>query len=361
MNERGFQVIGVSSKGQFLEDVKNNEGIRTEAIEMTRTISPIKDLKALYSFYRLCKKEKPLIVHSHTPKAGVIGMLGAKLAGVPLRLHTVAGLPLMEVTGGRRKVLDWVEKLTYRCATMVYPNSQGLYDFILESKYTKKEKIKVIGRGSSNGIDTAVYSPLAVSNSEKSLLRERLGIKPTDFIFVFVGRLVGDKGINELVRAFTKIYSDSRVAKLLLVGPVNSDLDPLHDEVQKEIKTNPKIITVGFQNDVRPYYAISDALAFPSYREGFPNAVMQAGAMGLPSIVTNINGCNEIITHGVNGIIIPPKNEEKLLQAMDSLIEDTALYNTVRDNARSSITSRYEQKYVWNELLKEYKMLVNQL
>lgn len=140
MTQNGYEVIGVSSPGEALNDVQNNEGVQTIAIEMTRTISPIKDLKALWSFYKLCKKVKPLMVHSHTPKAGIVGMLGAKLAGVPIRLHTVAGLPLMEATGVKRKVLDFVEKLTYACATKVYPISYGMESFILENSLTKKKK-----------------------------------------------------------------------------------------------------------------------------------------------------------------------------------------------------------------------------
>src|SRR5690554_191828 len=157
MTQNGYEVIGVSSPGEALNDVQNNEGVQTIAIEMTRTISPIKDLKALWNFYHLCKKEKPLMVHSHTPKAGIVGMLGAKLAGVPIRLHTVAGLPLMEATGVKRKVLDFVEKLTYACATKVYPISYGMESFILENSLTKKRMVKVLANGSSNGIDSQFF------------------------------------------------------------------------------------------------------------------------------------------------------------------------------------------------------------
>src|SRR5690554_6784239 len=185
MSENGFEVVGVSSKGQELEDVKNDENIRVVALEMTRTISPFSDLKSLWNFYKLCKKEKPNIVHSHTPKAGIIGMLGAKLAGVPIRLHTVAGLPLMEATGIKRKLLDFVEKLTYSSATKVYPNSKRLYDFILENKYTSTEKLKVIGQGSSNGIDTNHFSPNQIKQEQKKQLKKELNISENDFVFVF--------------------------------------------------------------------------------------------------------------------------------------------------------------------------------
>lgn len=358
MSQNGFEVVGVSSKGEELQDVENDEGIRVIEIEMTRTISPIKDIKSLWNFYKLCKKEKPMMVHSHTPKAGIVGMLGAKLAGVPIRLHTVAGLPLMEATGIKRKILDFVEKVTYASATKVYPNSKGLYDFILENEYTTKDKLKVIGNGSSNGIDTTHFSLDQISEDIKQKLKQDLNITEKDFVFVFVGRLVGDKGINEMVEAFKKVSALHQNAKLLLVGSFETELDPLDNDTLNEIETNSNIISVGFQKDVRPYFAISNALVFPSYREGFPNVVMQAGAMGLPSIVSNINGCNEIIIEGENGIIIPVKCIEAIQTAMLKFIEDRVYFESLKSNARVMIETRYEQQVVWNALLNEYNRLL---
>lgn len=357
-----FEVIGVSSHGKELDEVKNEENIQVIPIDMSRQMTPVKDMKSLWSTYRLLKKEKPEIVHTHTPKAGIVGMLAAKMAGVPHRLHTVAGLPLMEATGTKRKILEFVEKLTYASATKVYPNSQGLFDFILEHNYTDKYKLKVIGNGSSNGIDTSFFSPAQITDAQKELLKKDLKIEAGDFVFVFVGRLVGDKGINELVNAFSQLKKTetSKRAKLLLVGPLEEDLDPLQPDTLNEIKNNPDIISVGFQKDVRPYFAVSDALAFPSYREGFPNVVMQAGAMGLPSIVSNINGCNEIIIEDQNGIIVPVKNTEKLKDAMERMLTDTDYYDRSRMNAREMIQSRYEQSVVWEALLGEYHKLVKE-
>ncbi|ATA68463.1 glycosyltransferase family 1 protein [Capnocytophaga cynodegmi] len=356
MSKQGFEVIGVSSKGQELQDVQNEEHIKTIELEMTRSISPIQDLISLYNFYSICKKEKPLIVHSHTPKAGIVGMLGAKLAKVPIRLHTVAGLPLMETAGLKRKILDFVEKLTYKCSTKIYPNSKGLYDFILENKYTTKEKLKVIANGSSNGINSSFFSPSQVSEEQKTELKQQLGIKPNDFVFIFVGRLVGDKGINELIDAFS--YLNIHNTKLLLVGTIERELDPLKEKTIKEIETNPSIISVGFQKDVRPYFAISNALVFPSYREGFPNVVMQAGAMELPCIVSNINGCNEIIIEGKNGMIVPVKNIEQLREKMSILSQNKNLYEQLRLNSRKTIIERYEQTVIWQEILNEYNQLM---
>ena len=362
MASNGFDVKGVSSEGEELKEVRENEGIVMEAINMSRKITPFQDLKSLWEMWNFLRKEKPQIVHTHTPKAGIIGMLAARLAGVPHRLHTVAGLPLMEATGIKRKILNFVEKLTYSSATRVYPNSKGLYDFILQNNFTQSNKLKIIANGSSNGINTTFFSPDQVSETEWVALREKLNIQPDDFVFVFVGRIVSDKGINELIKAFSELQAvennELMGIKLLLVGGLENDLDPLNPETLAEINQNKDIISVGFQQDVRPFFAISDALAFPSYREGFPNVVMQAGAMGLPSIVSDINGCNEIIVEGENGLIIPPKNVEKLKEKMLTLAGDKNLYIKLKENSRRMIENRYEQSVVWNALLEEYEGLL---
>lgn len=193
----------------------------------------------------------------------------------------------------------------------------------------------------------------------KNEIRQKLNIDIGDFVFIFVGRLVSDKGINELVRAFTGLLATHTDIKLLLVGPLEQDLDPLEKDTLEKIKSIESIIFVGYQSDVRPYFAVSDTLVFPSYREGFPNVVMQAGAMGLASIVTNINGCNEIIIEGENGTIIPFKDESALESKMKLFLNDKNLVSYLSVNARDLIVSRYEQKNVWEALLKEYKSLHN--
>ncbi len=359
-----FQVLCVSSGPKNeLDKVASYEGVEVKQIEMTRQITPVKDLISLIKLIRLFKKEKPAIVHTHTPKAGILGMLAANLVGVPIRLHTVAGLPLMVSKGFKHSILEAVEKLTYACAIKVYSNSKGLEQFILENKYAPAEKIKVITNGSSNGIDTSYFNPNQFSNEHKQVLRHDLGIQEDDFVFIFVGRLVGDKGINELVKAFKSLSLSEELRKrvylrLLLVGPFESKLDPLESDILREIESNRNIINVGFQADVRPYFAISNALAFPSYREGFPNVVMQAGAMGLPSIVSDINGCNEIIENCKNGLLIPTKNTEALQEALLRLAEDKKFYNHLQSQSRKMITSRFDQKLLWEALLEEYNELL---
>src|SRR5690554_2213995 len=359
MSENGFEVVGISSEGEELQEVTHDENIRTIAVEMTRTISPFQDLKSVWQLYKIFKKEKPQIVHTHTPKAGTVGMLAAKLAGVPHRLHTVAGLPLLVTKGNKRKLLDFVETKTYGWATKVYPNSKGLYEIILKNNYTTADKLKVIGKGSSNGIDTSHFDPALISEQQKQDLKVRLGIQPEDFVFIFVGRIVADKGINELVHSFDKIHQKNKNVKLILVGDYERTLDPLQPETERIIDTNPNIITVGYQSDVRPYFAIADVFTFPSYREGFPNVLMQSCAMGVASIATDINGCNEIITNGFNGLIIPAQNQEKLYEKMLFLLENPDKRKEIANNSRPLILENYERQFVWNELLKEYKTLLN--
>lgn len=360
---KGYEVVGISSKGPELEAVAKTEGIRTFVVEMTRTITPIKDLKAVWQLYKIIKKERPAIVHTHTPKAGTVGMFAAWLASVPHRLHTVAGLPLVETRGIKRSILERVEKATYALATKIYPNSKGQYDFILQHLYLRPDKLKVIANGSSNGVNTAYFDPSTFRYEQNNAFKVSLGIAPDDFLFVFVGRMVKDKGINELVRAFVELqqsYLDSgrsRKPRLLLVGRFENELDPLLPETMEIIDSNPDIIYVGYQQDVRPYFAISDCLVFPSYREGFPNVVMQAGAMELPSIVTDINGCNEIVEDGVNGLVIPPKDADSLREAMNEVLYNDSLRKSLKEKSREMIVSRYEQELVWRALLDEYRSL----
>jgi len=353
--QRYFEVIAVSSDGEHLEKVGVKEGVRTSILRLTRQITPLKDLIAVIQFFRFLRKEKPLIVHSHTPKAGIIGMLAAKLAGVPVRLHTVAGLPLMETKGIKRQVLNGVEKLTYACATRVYPNSKGLYDFIVEQRFADPAKLKVLANGSSNGIDTTYFDPKIFTEEHRKQYKQLYQLPVDSFTFVFVGRLVKDKGLNELVNVFVRIQRAYPHARLLLVGGYERDLDPVLPEMEKMIEEHTAIIQVGFQQDVRPFLAIAQTLVFPSYREGFPNVVMQAGAMGLPAIVTDINGCNEIVIEGENGTIIPPKNEPALYTAMENMMVNPSYRDGLAEHARRMIVDRYEQRLVWETLLSEYK------
>lgn len=352
-----YDIIGIASSGEALNEVNKNEGVPVHAVEMTRTITPLKDLKSVFKLYKLFKKEKPFIVHTHTPKAGTVGMLAARLAGVPHRLHTIAGMPLLEITGLKRRILNLVEKLTYSSATIILPNSIGLREIAIASKFASPDKLVVIGNGSSNGIDTSYYDAALVSEAQKQELRRTLAISSADVVFVFIGRIVADKGVNELVTAFNALSKTRPNCKLLLMGPRENHLDPLSSKTEALIEDNDRIIAVGSQKDIRPYVTVSNMLILPSYREGFPNVVLQASAMGLACIVSNINGCNEIIKDGFNGIVIPPKDSSELLKAMNYVIKNPDIIAEMAENSRANIVNKYKQEYIWEELLKVYQNL----
>lgn len=353
-----FEVVAVASDDPVLQRVGAKEGVRTKGINLTRKITPLQDLKSLWRMYRFFRSEKPEVVHTHTPKAGTVGMLAAWLARVPIRLHTIAGLPLLEATGKKRTLLNWVERMTCFFATRVYPNSFGLKEIMERERLCPPKKMAVIGKGSSNGINTGYFSMEHFPAQTQQQLRERLGIGEA-FVFVFVGRLVKDKGINELVAAFKQVSHRQAQVRLLLVGNYEQELDPLLPETLQDIEKHPGIVAVGFQQDVRPYLAIADALVFPSYREGFPNVVMQACAMGLPAIVSDINGCNEIVQEGYNGLIVPVKSSSALEDAMLQLLENNGLYLHLQSNCRSSIVKHYQREVVWQALLQEYRRLMH--
>ncbi|HEY8931265.1 MAG TPA: glycosyltransferase family 4 protein [Mucilaginibacter sp.] len=360
MRQNGFDVYMVSSDSPKKTMLEEKEGCPFLVVNMTRTISPFKDLISLFKLIGLLRKLKPEIVHTHTPKAGFIGMLAALYCRVPVRLHTIAGLPLMEATGLQRSILNYVERITNACAKRVYPNSKKLQEFMIQEKLCKPDKLKVIGGGSSNGIDTEFFKLTESIADTAAAFKVDNYIAPGDFVFVFIGRLVKDKGIEELVIAFKELSSVYKNIKLILVGPAEPELDPLTAECEREINENPQIIAVGYQGDVRPYLAAANALVFPSYREGFPNVPMQAGCFDLPSIVTDINGCNEIINNGENGLVVPVKNMQALKQAMQNLVDDDLLYSRLKANARKKILERYEQKKFWNLLLNEYNQQLDE-
>lgn len=352
-----YEVVGISSNTEDFYKVAKNEGIRTIPVDMSRKITPFQDLVGLYKLYRIFKKEKPFIVHTHTPKAGTLGMMAAKLAGVPHRLHTIAGLPLLEATGFKRQLLNTVEKITYASATLILPNSFAMQDIIIKEKFCQKSKLKVIAKGSSNGINTSHFDLANVNEESVDLIRKQLNISKDDLVYLFIGRIVKDKGINELVEAFNELSIEYDKIQLILVGYKENELDPLSPKTELLIQNNKRIHEVGNIEDIRPYVAASHILTFPSYREGFPNVVLQASCMEKPCIVSNINGCNEIISNDFNGLIIPVKDSKALKDAMLYLYKNPQKIKELGGNARPNIIKKYKRDLVWKELLELYNSL----
>lgn len=346
-----YEVVAVSSPGKEMQVLREREGIRTIEVPMERRISPVKDFISLIRMIRVFVKERPYMVHSMTPKAGLISMLAGWITRVPVRMHTFTGLVFPTATGWKQRLLMWTDRLTCACATHVNPEGEGVKRDLMTYGITKKP-LQIIGNGSICGVDMAYFDRTEAVMKQAAAYREE-----GCFTFCFVGRIVRDKGINELVSAFVRLHQQYPQVRLLLVGPFEKKLDPVLPETEKAIQEHPAIRFMGFQSDVRPFLVASDALVLPSYREGFPNVVLQAGAMGLSSIVTDINGSNEIILPNENGVIIPSKDEEALYRAMENFLLHPEEVERMAKKARPLIASRYDRKVLWEALIKTYQTL----
>lgn len=362
-----FEVVGLSADSGLLQKVSEREGIRVIEVPMERSISLKQDWKCLWQLVKVFKEEKPFIVHANTPKGSLLSMLAAKMVHVPHRIYYVTGLRYQSAKGKLRFILKTMERITCFCATKVIPEGNGVKKALQEDHITHK-RMEIIHNGNINGKDTAFYSADAVNSELKAsgvafdgtardYYRSQIGLTPNDFAFIFIGRVVNDKGMHELAQAMKQLKTEHAECKVILVGPFESELDPLLPDDESFFKEDSCILYVGRQKDVRPYLLAADALVFPSYREGFPNVVLEAGAMGLPSIVTNINGCNEIIKDGLNGRIIQPHNTNALYITMKYFLEHPAETKRMAKNARPIILEKYEQQDVWDAYLNMYNSL----
>jgi len=353
MREKGIEVH-TACYGNFDSEFHH------EIPSLSRSINIIKDIKAIYEVCRILKKIKPSIIHTHTPKAGLIGITAGWLCRVPVRMHTVAGLPLMEKTGLWQKILILIERFIYLLATSIHPNSKGLKTFI-EKEVSSSNKISIIGNGTSNGINLSEFNSSRVERHKLDQLKTKLAERQSETKFCFIGRLVSDKGVNEMVEAFIVHNKKHPKSVLLLVGPMESELDPLLASTLNAIKNHDSIFEFGFQKDVRPYIEISDVLVFPSYREGFPNVPMQFAAFKKPMILSDINGCNELVTDGENGILVNVKEVAPLVEAMGFLQGNVEIRNKMGQKAFDFVASNFQQAVVWNAILETYKSELERL
>lgn len=361
-----YDLVLLSSPDQNLEKLGLKFNIKTIGVLMQRRMSPVQDLRSLLNLIKVFHKEKPYMVHSMTPKAGLLCMLAAWITRVPRRVHTFTGLVWPTATGLSRKILMATDWLTCACATHIIPEGKGVMKDL--QQHITHKPMRVLGYGNVRGVDMDYWRK---TNASSNKLRE---IKRDDvFTFIFVGRIVRDKGINELIAAFDKLSQEHKV-RLLLVGTFEGALDPVSESTKKIIEGNSSIEYLGPQygTDLLACYAASDCFVFPSYREGFPNTVLEAGAMELPSIVTDINGSREIIvcsneenTSPIrdmklcdNGIIIPPRNEELLYKAMEEVFKNDNLRAVMVSQARKMVATRFEQSFVQKCLLDFYEEII---
>ncbi len=360
MKEEGFDVIMVSADGREREDVIRNEGVPHRIIHMTRKITPFTDLKSLRELYRFFKKEKPDIVHSHTPKAGLLAMWAAKMAGVPIRIHTVAGLRFMTSKGFTRKVLIQMEKLTGRWATHIWPNSYSLLQYLKTNQLIPASRMEVIGHGSSNGINLNRYSIGALDPLKLAEIKKRIKYEDNLRYLLCVGRIVKDKGIDELLHAFVRIYKENEDIRLILVGEFEDALDPVSESAREILKSHPGIILAGWSDEVEYFMHLSTILVHPSHREGFPNVLLQAGAMYCPIVCSRIEGNIDVVEHEKTGLIFEVGNSEELFHWLNYALSHPEVLKQFSGELRKRIELHFDMKVVHKTLATRYKELIRQ-
>ena len=344
-----FAVSIISSPDEELKQVEIAENVPTYAVAMERGISLFNDLVSLFKMIKQLRRLKPEIVHSYTPKAGLITMLAGFICRVPIRVHSFTGLIFPTSTGLKQKILIWMDRLICACATTIIPEGNGVKQDLINYGITKK-KLNVIGHGNVAGVDTDYFNrDVVINEGTDSHLWAQLNLPKDGFLFCFVGRFTQDKGFSELIVSFNKLPEN---AHLVLVGEMDTRI-PLPPDTIEALRQHSRIHNLGWQNDIRPALTISDVLVLPSYREGFPNTPLQAGAMKLPCIVSDINGCNEIIIPNVNGWIIPSKDSVALEQAM-LLSMSCPNIKRMGINARVLVQDKFERHLHWQNMLQFY-------
>ena len=357
--KENFDVCAVSSNKDKLLLFAKEENVSYKYIPMHRNISVVNDVLCLFRFIWLFITERPYIVHGNTPKASMLSMVAAWITHRPVRIYMCHGLRYQTTNGSLRHILMFMGKLSCRCATNVICVSDGVKNQLIEDHLCQATKAKVIRYGTAGGIDIDHFSRESINNEINT--REKLNIPNSSFVFCFVGRIVKDKGINELVNAFDKLSKEKENIHLLLVGPEENDLDPISTQSRMIIESNERILALGRQNDVRPYLAASNAFVLPSYREGVGMVILEANAMGIPAIASDIIGCRDVIGPGINGELIPSQDEDSLYEKMKDWEENRQKVESMARNCREYVCSRYSSNDVASAYYKEYKRLCNNL
>lgn len=354
-----IDIVLVSSHDRKMQQqIEENEGVKLYNVNMTRRISPIRDLFSICRLALLMLRVKPDIVQSYTPKAGLVSMLAGRMMRVPTRVHTFTGLLFPTSTGFRRNLLILTDRLTAWAATHVVPEGRGVADALRGFEITSKP-LKVVGNGNIAGVDLEYFSQRAVGVSEQAdLLRRKLKLPTDAFVYGYIGRLNRDKGLDELVEAF--LQQDDENSWLLCIGPHDNTAPP-SARTMEVLNSHHRVITLGYVRDVRPGTSLMDVVILPSYREGFPNVLLQANAMAKPIIGTDIPGSNEIIDHGKNGWIVPPGKAMPLSHVMRQVrIMQTKERERVGEIGREYVSQYFEQGQYRQALLSYYRRVIEE-
>lgn len=352
-----FDPVLVSSAGELLDQLGRDNGVRYTAIPMRREIAPLHDLLSLWRFCRLMKQVRPMLTDVGTPKAGLLAGVAAWLLGVPCRIYTLHGLRLETTTGLKRILLTMTERIACACAHRVICVSPSLRRRAVELKLVSAGKTVVLGSGSVRGIDAQRFSPEIHESAQKGRLAKRLGISTGAPVIGFVGRLTRDKGIRELLRAFSQLRQKWPSLRLLLVGDLEEG-DPVELIAKQQLEADSGIVHVSFVADPAPYYGLMDVLALPSYREGLGYAPLEAQACGIPVVTTTATGAMDSVLDGVTGFHVPVGNSEMLADRIDQLLSDPELRFRMGQSGRKWIVEEFRKEVVGQTLIEEYERLL---
>lgn len=348
----GFRVSLLSNPGELLDQTGRRAGVETYAIPMQRDISLFSDCIALVRIWRLIRRLRPHLVEFSTPKAGFLGSIAAWLCGTPARIYFLRGLKLETAAGMKRLLLLGAEWMSARCAGVVICNSPSLRKRALECGIAPDSKLMVLGKGSSNGVDIGRFRPNA------SETRTQLGKSRDAPVIGFVGRLTRDKGIPELLEAFGALLHREPNAYLLLVGWFDDGEDALDRGIRERIESHPRVIQTGFVQDTAPFYSAMDVLVLPSWREGFPNAVLEAAASGIPVVATNCTGSCDAVVPGITGLLVPPGDSAAICEAVLSILHDPPLSGAMATAARAWVADNYDGVHVLGHTVAFYRSLI---
>jgi glycosyltransferase involved in cell wall biosynthesis len=331
------------------------------SVEMPRRITPVKDLQVVLQLWKRFRQVRPTVVHAHTPKGGLLGMIAAYLARVPVRIYHIRGLPLMTATGRRRTLLIWTERISCRLAHRVLAVSHSMREVAIAERICPADKIVTPLGGSGNGVDAAGrFHPARSGRQSGNAVRAQYGIPDDAVVLGFVGRLVRDKGVSELAAAWEKLSRQFPQLHLLVVGHFEPQ-DPVPEVVQETLHTDPRIHLAGTNWDTPPFYAAMDVVVLPTYREGFPNVPLEAAAMERPVVATRIPGCVDAVQDGVTGLLVPPRDVDALAEAIARYVRDAELRAKHGAAGRRRVLRDFRPEGIWNEVWREYCLLLRRV